>query len=282
VVALSDDGKGVMNAEIMRRAMEYAMMVDLPIIAHCEDSFLSGDGVMNEGYTSTLLGLKGIPRIAEIVMVARDIEIARFTGGRLHIAHVSCAESVEMVRRAKAEGVKVTAECCPHHFTLTEEAVMRYDPNTKVNPPLRTPADITALKQGLADGTIDCIVTDHAPHAEAEKDVEYDNAPFGIIGLETAVGLSISELVDTGVLNIGQLIEKMTVNPAQILKLNRGHLTCGAIADITVIAPKQSWPVERDTFLSKSKNSPFIGKTLNGKVMLTVVAGRIVYNAGKS
>ncbi|MDD5747409.1 MAG: dihydroorotase, partial [Candidatus Omnitrophica bacterium] len=185
VVALSDDGKGVMNAEIMRRAMEYAQMVDLPIIAHCEDSFLSGDGVMNEGYTSTVLGLKGIPRIAEIVMVARDIEIARFTAGRLHIAHVSCAESVQMVRRAKSEGVKVTAECCPHHFTLTEEAVLHYDPNTKVNPPLRTLSDVTALKEGRRDGTIDCIATDHAPHAEAEKDVEYDNAPFGIIGLET-------------------------------------------------------------------------------------------------
>lgn len=282
VVALSDDGKGVMNAEIMRRAMEYAQMVDLPIIAHCEDSFLSGDGVMNEGYTSTVLGLKGIPRIAEIVMVARDIEIARFTAGRLHIAHVSCAESVQMVRRAKSEGVKVTAECCPHHFTLTEEAVLHYDPNTKVNPPLRTLSDVTALKEGLRDGTIDCIATDHAPHAEAEKDVEYDNAPFGIIGLETAVGLAITELVDTGILSLGQLVEKMAVNPAQVLKLNRGHLSVGAIADVTVIAPKQAWPVERELFLSKSKNSPFIGKTLNGKVMLTVVAGRIVYNAGKA
>jgi dihydroorotase len=279
VIALSDDGKGVMNAEIMRRAMEYASMVELPVIAHCEDSSLSAGGVMNEGYVSTVLGLKGIPSIAETVMVARDIEIARFTGTRLHIAHISCRESVDMVRRAKADGVRISAECCPHHFTLTEEAVMCYDTSTKVNPPLRTADDVEALKKGLQDGTIDCIVTDHAPHAEAEKDVEYDYAPFGIIGLETAVGLAMAELVAKGTLTLLQLVEKMSYNPARIINIDRGYFAEGAVADITIIDPEQQWVVEPGVFFSKSKNSPFIGRTLPAKVILTFVSGKVVYNA---
>ncbi|MBU4304701.1 MAG: dihydroorotase [Candidatus Omnitrophica bacterium] len=278
-VALSDDGKGVMNAEVMRRAMEYASMVDLLVISHCEDTNLAAGGVMHEGYVSTVLGLKGIPRIAEIAMAARDIEIARFTGTRLHIAHVSCKETVELVRRAKKEGVRVSCECCPHHFTLTDEAVKDYDTNTKVNPPLREPDDLRALKDGLKDGTIDCIATDHAPHAEAEKDVEFDNAPFGITGLETALGLVMNELVCKGELTLMEMVERMSFNPARILNLDKGYIAEGADADITIIDPNKKWVVEKEAFLSKSHNSPFIGMNLTGKVIATVAAGRIVYNA---
>jgi len=282
VVAVSDDGNAVANAALMRRAIEYASMFALPVISHCEDKDLSAGGYMNEGYISTVLGLKGMPRISEIAIVARDIEIARFTGGHLHIAHVSCRESIEIIRQAKRQGVNVTAECCPHHFTLTEEAVLNYDTNTKVNPPLRTNEDKEALKQGLKDGTIDCIVTDHAPHAEEEKDVEFDRAPFGIIGSETALGLVITELVKPGILSLKQLVEKMSLNPAQILKIDRGYIKEGCIADITIISTDKTWMVDKDKFLSKSKNSPFIGRQLTGSVVLTVASGEIVFDAGSN
>ncbi|MFH2138303.1 MAG: dihydroorotase [Candidatus Omnitrophota bacterium] len=278
VVALSDDGKEVLNPEILRRAMEYTSMFDIPIIAHCEDQELSAGGVMNEGYVSTLLGLKGIPRVSEIVMVSRDIELARFTGTRLHIAHISCKESVALVRQAKKDGVKVTAECCPHHFSLTEEAVMDYDTNTKVNPPLRTKEDVEAIKKGLKDGTIDCIATDHAPHAEAEKDVEYNYAPFGIIGSETALGLVLTELVHKEVLTLSQVVEKMSFNPAQILKLDKGYIEKDACADITIIDPKKKWTVSKEGFVSKSSNSPFLGRELDGQVVMTIVSGKIVFD----
>ncbi|MCP4649492.1 MAG: dihydroorotase [PVC group bacterium] len=277
VVALSDDGYEVASAALLRMAMEYASMFDLPIIAHCEDKELSSGGVMNEGYMSTVLGLKGIPRVAEITMVSRDIELARFTGTKLHIAHVSCKESVALIKKAKKEGVKVTSECCPHHFSLTEEAVEQYDTNTKVNPPLRTKEDVEAIKKGLKDGTIDCIATDHAPHSISEKDTEYDLAPFGIIGSETALGLVMTELVDKGILSIEQVVEKMALNPARVIGQDKGYLSEGGCADITIIDPKQEWVVEKDGFVSKSSNSPFIGKTLTGQVMATIVSGKIVF-----
>lgn len=278
VIALSDDGYCVVNAEMARRAMEYASMFDLPIISHCEDMNLSVGGVMNEGHVSTVLGLKGIPRIAEISMIARDIEIARFTGARVHIAHVSCAESVDLIRRAKEDGVQVSCECCPHHFALTEEVLVDYDPNTKVNPPLRSNNDVKAIIDGLKDGTIDCIATDHAPHAEAEKDVEFDHAPFGIIGLETALGLAVTELVKSDQLTMIELIEKMSLNPAKILRIDKGYIEEGASADITIIDLKKKWKVDRNSFFSKSKNSPFIGRELFGQVVLTVANGKKVYN----
>ncbi len=281
VVALSDDGNSVADAQILRRAMEYASMFDLPIISHCEDKKLSADGVMNEGYMSTVLGLKGIPRISEITIVSRDLEIARFTGSQLHIAHISCKESVDLIRQAKKQGIRVSCECCPHHFTLTEEALIDYDPNTKVNPPLRSNEDLEALKKGLKDGTIDCIATDHAPHAQAEKDVELDQAPFGIIGSETAVALALTELVGKGVLSFEQLVEKMSYNPARILKLDRGYIAQGSIADITIIDPHKKWVVNKDEFQSKSSNSPFLGMNLTGQVVLTVVSGKVVFAVRK-
>ncbi len=277
-VALSDDGKPVSNAEIMRRAMEYAGMLKLPVIAHSEDTDLSAGGVMNEGYMSTKLGLKGITRVAEISMISRDIELARYTGTHLHIAHVSCRESVQIIRQAKKNGVNVTCECTPHHFSLTEEALENYDTNTKVNPPLRERDDVKAVLEGLKDGTIDCIATDHAPHAEAEKDVEFDYAPFGMIGLETALGLGISNLVEKGVLTLNQLMQKMSYNPAKIININKGYIAVGADADITVFDPKQNWEVSESAFFSKSKNSPFIGETLTGRVVLTIAGGKKVFS----
>lgn len=279
IIAISDDGKGVMNADLMRRAMEYASMLNIPVIAHSEDRDLSAGGVMNEGYVSTKLGLKGIPTIAEVTMIARDIEIARYTNTSLHIAHISAKASVALVRQAKKDGLKITCECAPHHFSLTDEAVLGYDPNTKVNPPLRSKADVQAIKQGLKDGTIDCIATDHAPHAESEKDVEYDNAPFGIIGLETAFSLAISELVEPGILSLNQLCEKMAYNPALILNLDKGYIAPGCIADIVIIDPGKESIIRLDSFKSKSKNSPFIGRKVKGAVAFTIRNGKIVYQA---
>ncbi|MFH1094569.1 MAG: dihydroorotase [Candidatus Omnitrophota bacterium] len=277
VVAISDDGKPVSNPEIMRRAMEYAGMLQLPVIAHSEDTDLSAGGVMNEGYMSTKLGLKGITRVAEISMISRDIELARYTGAHLHIAHVSCRESIQIIREAKKSGVNITCECTPHHFSLTDEALENYDTNTKVNPPLRGIDDVKAVLAGLKDGTIDCIATDHAPHSEAEKDVEFDYAPFGIIGLETALALGISNLVETGILTLNQLMEKMSYNPAKIISINKGYIEVGADADITVFDPKRKWEVSELGFFSKSKNSPFIGQTLTGRVVLTIAQGRNVF-----
>lgn len=277
IIAISDDGKGVMNADLMRRAMEYASMLNIPVIVHSEDRDLSAGGVMNEGYVSTKLGLKGIPTIAEVTMIARDIEIARYTNTSLHIAHISAKASVALVRQAKKDGLKITCECAPHHFSLTDEAVLGYDPNTKVNPPLRSKADVQAIKQGLKDGTIDCIATDHAPHAESEKDVEYDNAPFGIIGLETAFSLAISELVEPGILSLNQLCEKMAYNPAKILNLDKGYIAPGCIADIVIIDPEKESIISLDSFKSKSKNSPFVGRKVKGAVALTICNGKIIF-----
>jgi len=279
IVAISDDGEAVMNSLIMRRALEYAKMFNLPVISHCEDKNLSRDGVMNEGYYSTILGLRGIPKEAEEVMVARDIILAQLTGGHLHIAHVSTAGSVELIRQAKKKGVKVTCETAPQYFTLTEETVSKFDTNTKVNPPLRTEVDVEAIKEGLKDGTIDCIATDHAPHTEEEKNKEYDLAPFGIIGLETLVPLVITELVNKKILTLTEAIAKVTVNPAQILKLNTGQLKTGSPADITIIDLDKKETIT--SFLSKSKNSPYLGMKLQGLVFATIVNGKIVFENGK-
>ena len=273
-VAISDDGRPVMNAAIMRRAMEYSKIFDIPIISHCEECTLSNKGVMNEGFVSTELGLHGIPAAAEEVMVSRDIALAGLTGCRVHIAHVSTGGSVRMVREAKARGVKVTAETCPHYFTLTEEAVRGYNTLAKMNPPLRTEDDVAAIKQGLKDGTIDVIATDHAPHAMDEKSVEFDHAPFGIVGLETAVGL-VFKLVHEGVLSMSEAVRKLSFNPASILKINKGTLSVGADADITIIDPNVEWTVDSSQFKSKSRNTPFEGWKLKGRAVQTIVGGRL-------
>jgi len=272
--AVSDDGKPVMNASMMRRALEYSKIFDMLIISHCEDSSLSGTGVMNEGVVSTALGLRGIPRAAEDVMTARDISLAELTGGRLHIAHVSTAGSVRMIRDAKARGVKVTAETCPHYFTLTDEAVRGYNTMAKMNPPLRTADDVAAIKQGLKDGTIDAIVTDHAPHGMDEKSGEFDYAPFGIVGLETSLGLTL-KLVNDGILTLSDLVTRMSTAPARILKSNGGTLSAAAVADITIIDPNLEWTVDASQFKSKSKNTPFNGWKLKGKAVQTMVGGRL-------
>ncbi len=280
-VAVSDDGRPVGSAALMRSAMQYARMLGLTVISHCEDESLSAGGAMNEGFMSTVLGLKGIPAAAEEVMVARDLILAGQTGCRLHLAHVSTAGSVRLIREAKARGVSVTAEAAPHHFTLTEEAVAGYDTNTKVNPPLRTSEDVAAVREGLADGTIDVIATDHAPHALEEKDVEYDRAPFGIAGLETAAGLVWSELVNSGVLTPLQAVARLTLNPARVLGIPGGTLETGADADLTIIDPELTWTVDASLFESKGKNTPFNGRLLKGVPVATIVGGRIVMSGGK-
>lgn len=276
VVAFSDDGRPVASAEVMRLAMEYSKSVGLPIVSHCEDPDLAAEGQMHEGYWSTLLGLKGIPAAAEEVMVARDLILAEMTGSRLHLAHISSAGSVRLIREAKARGVAVTAEVTPHHLVLTDESNLTYNPNCKVNPPLRSEADRQALLEGLKEGVIDIIATDHAPHALEEKDCEYDLAPFGISGLETALPLVWSELVEKGVLTPQELIACLTIKPARIFNLDRGTLTPGADADLTVIDPCLEMAVEVGNFVSRGKNSPFAGRKLKGWPTATIVGGRLV------
>ncbi|MGD0623921.1 MAG: dihydroorotase [Thermodesulfobacteriota bacterium] len=276
VVALSDDGKPLMNAGLLRRALEYARGFGLTIISHCEDLNLTSQGVMNEGFVSTTLGLRGIPNAAEEVMVLRDIALAELTGASLHIAHVSTAGSVRAIRQAKARGVKVTAETAPHYFTLTDEAVRGYDPNTKMNPPLRKTEDVATVIAGLKDGTLDAIATDHAPQTAIEKDVEFDYAAGGIIGLETALPLTL-RLVQEGHLTLMEAIEKLTLKPAHLLGLDKGRLKVGADADLTLIDLAREQTVEVSQFKSKSRNSPFQGWRLKGFAILTIVAGRIVY-----
>lgn len=273
-VAFSDDGQPVMNSLIMRRALEYSKAFDVPIISHCEDLTLSGEGVVNEGLMSATLGLKGIPDEAEQIMVFRDILLADLTGGKIHIAHVSNEGSVNLIRSAKKKGVNVTAETCPHYFSLTEDAVYGYDTNAKVNPPLRTLHDINAIKEGLKDGTIDVIATDHAPHHKDEKLKEFDAAPSGISGLETAFGLSL-KLVNEGVLTMKQLIEKMALNPARILQIDKGTLHEGADADIVIIDKKKEYKVNAEKFVSKGKNTPFEGWVLKGTPVVTICKGKI-------
>jgi dihydroorotase len=277
IVALSDDGKPVMDAALMRRALEYAFSLQLPVISHCEDINLSGGGLMNEGYYSTILGLSGIPGIAEEAMVARDILIAEFTKTCVHIAHVSTAGSVGLIRDAKKRGVKVTAETAPHYFTLTDGALQSYNTNFKVNPPLRSEKDVAAIKEGLSDGTIDVIACDHAPHGRTDKEVEFEYAANGISGLETSLALSLS-LIRNKTLNWPELITKMSVNPAHILNLPKRTLKPGTDADITVIDPLLKWTVDVQAFRSRGKNSPFHGWEMQGKAVLTIVGGDIKYD----
>jgi dihydroorotase len=276
IVAVSDDGRPVMNSSLMRHALEYTKMFGIPIIAHEEDLDLCGAGCMNEGLVSIRLGLEGIPSVGESVMVARDIELARYTGGRLHVAHLSTAESVEMVRRAKNDGLDVTAEATPHHFMLDDTAVETYNTNAKMYPPLRNVRDVEAVRAGLADGTIDSIATDHAPHHRDEKASEFDAAAKGIVGLETVLPLSL-ELVRSNVLSIERMIEALSSAPARNLGLERGTLARGATADVVVFDADRKWRLDAAELASKSKNTPFDGWDMQGKVVRTIVAGRSVW-----
>jgi len=276
-VAVSDDGKPVATAHMMRTALEYAKTFGIPVADHCEDMSLATGGSMHEGIVSTRLGLKGIPAAAEEVMVARDILLAELTGGHVHLCHMSTRGSVELIRRAKERGLRVTAEACPHHFSLTHEACVGYNTNAKMNPPLREAADVEAIREGLKDGTIDCVATDHAPHHYDAKEREFDDAPNGIIGLETALGLSISELVGRGLLTLPQLLHRMSTAPARIFNLPGGTLLPGAPADLVVIDPTVKWTVQPETFCSKSRNTPFAGRELTGRAELTIVRGQVAF-----
>jgi dihydroorotase len=278
-VAVSDDGHPVVSGHLMRTALEYARTFGIPVADHCEEPTLAQGGVMHEGLVATRLGLKGIPAAAEEIMVARDILLARLTGGRVHLCHMSTRGSVDLIRRAKDEGLPVTAEATPHHFTLTHEACNGYNTNAKMNPPLREPEDVAAIHAALKDGTIDVIATDHAPHHYDAKEREFDDAPFGIVGLETALGLGLTVLVEGGVLTLPELIARMSTIPARTFRLPGGSLVAGAAADVVVFDPRVRAKVDPERFYSKSRNTPFGGWELAGRVMRTVVAGRTVYRA---
>ena len=275
-VAISDDGHPVADALMMRRALEYASMFGMPVINHCEDPSLKGDGAAHEGHTATVLGLRGIPGAAEEVMVARDVVLSELTGGSVHIAHMSVAGSLRAVRSGKERGVPVTCEVTPHHFTLTD-AQLTYDTNWKMNPPLRGAADRDAMLEGLADGSIDAIATDHAPHHADDKAVEFDKAPFGIIGLETAIPIVLDRLLHTGRISIGHIVELLTTNPARILGLPGGSLAPGAPADVTVLAPDATTLLRADAFRSRARNTPFDGWQLRGAVAAVLIGGRTAY-----
>lgn len=304
VVAITDDGHCVQNNELMRRAMEYARMFDLPVLDHCQDYSLVSDGVMHEGYYSTELGLRGWPAVGEEVIVGRNILLAELTGTHIHCQHLSSAQSVRLIREAKDRGVKISGEACPHHFTLTDAAIAgsaafweadgeflrrafpkdhplptwpSFDTNVKMNPPLRSHHDREALIEGLADGTLEIIGSDHAPHCDFQKEVEFDYAPFGITGLETELSLSLMQLYHTGKLTLPKLLEKLTVNPARLMKIEKGTLDIGADADITIFDPERRWVYQRQESASKSKNSPFHGWPMQGKALATIVKGKIVW-----
>ncbi len=276
-VAFSDDGVAVKTAAVLRKALEYSQMYDKPIIEHCEDESLAG-GSMNEGVTSTMLGLPPVPSVAEDLTVMRDILMVEYTGGRIHIAHISTKNAVELVRQAKKKGLKVTAEVTPHHFTLTEEQLKSFDTNFKMNPPLRTEEDVKAVIEGLKDGTIDCIASDHAPHSPEEKDMEFTLAPNGIIGLETQLGLAITELVHKGHLSLKQIVEKFAVNPRKILNLPVPRIKKGEKANLTIFDPDEVWTVDVSKFKSKSKNSPFDKRLLTGKSVAVINNRKMFYN----
>ena len=278
-IAISDDGRPVANARIMRLAMEYASDFGLICLSHCEDKDLVDGGVVNEGYNSTLAGLKGIPRAAEEIMLAREIILAETLGKRAHICHVSTKGGVQLLREAKKRGVAITAETCPHYFTLTDDVIMSFDANTKVNPPIREAEDVEAIKEGLKDGTLDCIVTDHAPHHKDEKNVEYNLAAFGISGIETSFSLSYTYLVKAGVLTLEQLADRMSTAPARILGLEGGALAEGAVADIMLADLNAKYVIDSKDFVSKGKNTPFNGTEVYGKVCCTIVDGDVKYGA---
>jgi dihydroorotase len=276
-VAFTDDGRPVLDSIVMRRALEYSRMFDVPILSHAEDKSLSDEGLINEGLNSIRLGLKGIPREAEEVMIARDIILSRLTKGRLHVCHVSSAGSVEIIKRGKADGINVTCETAPHYFSLTDDAVEEHLSMAKMNPPLRTESDRKGILKGLKDGTIDVIATDHAPHALFEKMQELEYAPFGIIGLETAVPLIITELVRNNNFSYIEAFSKVTCNPSRLLKLGRGELKTGGIADITIVDPDEKITVDKNFLKSRCKNTPFIGRELYGCIRYTICGGKIVY-----
>ncbi len=279
-VAVSDDGRPVATAHLMRTALEYARSFGIPVIDHCEDRSLTSGATMHEGLTSSRLGLKGWPRAAEDVIVARDIALAEFTGGHVHLAHMSTAGAVAMIREAKTRGANVTAEVTPHHLVLTDVCCEGYDTNAKMNPPLREDADREALKQGLKDGTIDCIATDHAPHPYDAKEAAFDDAPFGVVGLETALGICLAELVEPGLLTLGELIRRLATRPAELAHLDAGTLRPGAPADVVVFDPSAPWTVEPAAFFSRSRNTPFAGRDLRGLVRWTLVGGAVVHRQG--
>jgi dihydroorotase len=284
-VAISDDGHPVATALLMRRALEYAGMFDMPLIEHCEDPTLKGDGVAHEGFHASSLGLRGIPGAAEALGVERGVLMAELTGSRLHIAHMSARASIRAVRKGKEVGVRVTCEVAPHHFTLTDEALavpVAYDTNTKMNPPLREVADRDAMIAGIVDGTVDAIATDHAPHHYDDKQVEFDRAPFGIVGLETAVSLTFDRLLHTGLVRLSRIVELLSTNPAQILKIAGGTLSEGAVADITILAPDLKVRIDARSFRSRSRNTPFDGWELRGGVAATIVGGRTVFTNADS
>jgi dihydroorotase len=279
-VAVSDDGKPVASAQLMRTALEYARTFKIPVIDHCEEPTLSAGGSMNEGIVSAQLGLKGIPAEAEEIMVIRDILLARLSGGHVHLAHMSTKGSVELIRWGKERGIRVTAEVCPHHLSLTEERVRGYDTNAKMNPPLRTAKDVEALREAVKDGTIDLIATDHAPHHYDEKEREFADAPNGIVGFETALAVIVTNLVETGHVTLSDLIDRMACTPARLFNLPGGSLKRGVAADVTVFDPKVRWKVDASRFLSKGRNSPYDGMTLVGRAICTIVAGSVVYRSG--
>jgi dihydroorotase len=281
-VAVSDDGRPVASAQLMRTALEYARTFKIPVIDHCEEPTLSAGGAMNEGIVSAQLGLKGIPAEAEEIMVIRDILLARLTGGHVHLAHMSTKGSVELIRWGKERGIRVTAEVCPHHLSLTEESVRGYETNAKMNPPLRTAKDVEALREAVKDGTIDLIATDHAPHHYDEKEREFADAPNGIVGLETALAVVVTNLVEKGDLSFSDLVDRMACTPARLFNLPGGSLKRGAIADVTVFDPSERWKVDPSKFLSKGRNTPYTGMTLVGRAACTIVAGSVVYRSGNS
>jgi dihydroorotase len=276
-VAVSDDGHPVENAQIMRRAMEYAKIFDIPVLDHCEDAHLAARGCMNESSVSTELGLRGMSGLAEEIQVARDVALARLTNARVHICHISTRESLEWVRRGKSQGVRVTCEVTPHHFTLTDEAVRSYDTNFKMNPPLRTRADVDVMLEGLVDGSIDCVASDHAPHTRLDKEVTFEEAANGVIGLETVVPLVWEFLVRRGVISESRAVELLSLNPSRVLNLDRGTLREGSVADVTLIDPERRLTVDAARFRSKGRNCPFNGWELHGAPVMTIVKGRMVY-----
>ena len=278
-VGISDDGRPVMNAQLMRRAMEFARSFHMPVINHCEDLHLSAGGDMHEGVESVRLGLRGIPGSSEDVMVARDILLAEVTGARYHVAHISSRHSVEMVAYAKLKGLPVTSEATPHHLTLTDAGMIPYDSNYKMKPPLRSSSDVNAVVEGVVNGAIDAIATDHAPHAGSEKMQEFEKCPFGIIGLETALGIALDRLVHSGKINLNRLVELFTINPARILGLERGTLAPGTTADVTIFSTEQQWTYDVNKSFSKSRNTPFDGASFRGGPVATIVAGQIVWKA---
>lgn len=277
VLAITDDGVSVDDQELLLKALKLAQEQKVLVICHCEDKALSGQGVINLGIISTRLGLRGISKESEYKRIERDIQLAEKVGAPIHIAHISCQESLEIIAKAKVKGIKVTCDATPHHFSLTEEAVVGYDTNMKMNPPLRTKQDVEAIRQGLKNGTIDVIASDHAPHTENEKDIEFERAEFGVIGLETELAVSITELVHTGLLDWKAWVEKLALNPAKILGIDKGTLRQGKDADIVVVSPDKEWIVQKEEFVSKSKNSPFIGRKLKGLVEYTICRGKLAY-----